>query len=213
MNSQNYFDRIAPQWNAMRQRYFNQDIRPIIFSRIDFKNTTVADLGAGTGYLALELAKHAKIVFAIDQSLNMLDQIKEKAHNHKIDNIYTLASDIQSIPFQSSQIDIVTMNMALHHMLEPNLIIKEMYRLLNDNGIAVISDVMSHNGKWAIEEMHDVWLGFSKNQIEYWLSENGFIDIEFIETNFQAIASNQNGETINPNIFIVIAKKGKKNED
>ena len=179
MNSQNYFDRIAPQWNAMRQRYFNQDIRPIIFSRIDFKNTTVADLGAGTGYLALELAKHAKIVFAIDQSQNMLDQIKEKAHNHKIDNIYTLASDIQSIPFQSSQIDIVTMNMALHHMLEPNLIIKEMYRLLNDNGIAVISDVMSHNGKWAIEEMHDVWLGFSKNQIEYWLSENGFIDIEF----------------------------------
>lgn len=213
MNSQNYFDRIAPQWNAMRQRYFNQDIRPIIFSRIDFKNTTVADLGAGTRYLALELAKHAKIVFAIDQSLNMLDQIKEKAHNHKIDNIYTLASDIQSIPFQSSQIDIVTMNMALHHMLEPNLIIKEMYRLLNDKGTVIISDVMSHNGKWAIEEMHDVWLGFSKNQIEYWLSENGFIDIEFIETNFQAIASNQNGETINPNIFIVIAKKGKKNED
>ena len=213
MNSQNYFDRIAPQWNAMRQRYFNQDIRPIIFSRIDFKNTTVADLGAGTRYLALELAKHAKIVFAIDQSLNMLDQIKEKAHNHKIDNIYTLASDIQSIPFQSSQIDIVTMNMALHHMLEPNLIIKEMYRLLNDKGTVIISDVMSHNGKWAIEEMHDVWLGFSRNQIEYWLNENGFIDIEFIETNFQAIASNQNGETINPNIFIVIAKKGKKNED
>lgn len=213
MNSQNYFDRIAPQWNAMRQRYFNQDIRPIIFSRIDFKNTTVADLGAGTGYLALELAKYAKIVFAIDQSQNMLDQIKEKAHIHKIDNIYTLASDIQSIPFQSSQIDIVTMNMALHHMLEPNLIIKEMYRLLNDKGTVIISDVMSHNGKWAIEEMHDVWLGFSRNQIEYWLSENGFIDIEFIETNFQAIASSQNGEIINPNIFIVIAKKGKKNED
>lgn len=213
MNSQNYFDRIAPQWNTMRQRYFNQDIRPIIFSRIDFKNTIVADLGTGTGYLALELAKHAKIVFAIDQSQNMLDQIKEKVRNHKIDNIYTLTSDIQSIPFQSSQIDIVTMNMALHHMLEPNLIIKEMYRLLNDKGIVIISDVMNHNGKWAIEEMHDVWLGFSRNQIEYWLSENGFIDIEFIETNFQAIASNQNGETINPNIFIVIAKKGEKNED
>lgn len=213
MNSQNYFDRIAPQWNTMRQRYFNQDIRPIIFSRINFDNTTVADLGAGTGYLALELAKHSRIVFAIDQSQNMLNQIREKAHYHKIENIYTIASDIQSIPFQSSQIDIVTMNMALHHMLEPNLIIKEMYRLLNDNGIVVISDVMSHNGKWAIEEMHDVWLGFSRNQIEYWLNENGFIDIEFIETNFQAIASNQNGETINPNIFIVIAKKGKKNED
>ena len=44
----------------------------------------------------------AYITVMEDDLIALLDQIKEKAHNHKIDNIYTLASDIQSIPFQSS---------------------------------------------------------------------------------------------------------------
>lgn len=208
MNSRNYFDQIAPQWNSMRQKYFNQDIRPILFERINFKNKTVIDLGAGTGYLSLALAKYAKLVFAIDQSQNMLDQIRQKATHQNLSNVFTIISDVNTIAFQSHQIDIVTMNMALHHMIEPSSIIKEMHRLLKDNGQIVISDVMKHQGEWAKEEMHDVWLGFSKNQIEQWLTYNGFIEIDFIETNYQAIATSHNGEIINPNIFIVIAKKG-----
>lgn len=208
MNSRNYFDQIAPQWNSMRQKYFNQDIRPILFERINFKDKTVIDLGAGTGYLSLALAKYAKLVFAIDQSQNMLDQIRHKATYQNLSNVFTIISDVNTIAFQSNQIDIVTMNMALHHMLEPNSIIKEMHRLLKDGGQVVISDVMQHQGEWAKEEMHDVWLGFNKNQIEQWLSNNGFIDIEFIETNYQAIATSSKGEIINPNIFVVLAKKG-----
>lgn len=208
MNSRNYFDQIATQWNSIRQKYFNQDIRPLLFERINFKNRTVIDLGAGTGYLSLALAKYAKIVFAIDQSQNMLDQIRQKAIHQNLSNVFTIISDVNSIAFQSNQIDIVTMNMALHHMIEPNTIIKEMHRLLKDNGQVVISDVMKHHGEWAKDEMHDVWLGFSKYQIEQWLTNNGFIDIEFIETDYQAIATSNKGEIINPNIFIVIAKKG-----
>lgn len=209
MNSRNYFDQIAPQWNSMRQKYFNQDIRPILFKRINFKNKTVIDLGAGTGYLSLALAKYAKLVFAIDQSQNMLDQIRQKATYQNLTNVFTIISDVNTIAFQSHQIDVVTMNMALHHMVDPSSIIKEMHRLLKDNGQVVISDVMKHQGEWAKEEMHDVWLGFSKNQIEQWLANNGFIEIEFVETNYQAIATSNNGEIINPNIFVVIAKKGR----
>lgn len=208
MNSRNYFDQIAPQWNSMRQKYFKQDIRPILFKRVNFKNKTVIDLGAGTGYLSLSLAKNAKIVFAIDQSQNMLDQIRQKANYQKLTNVFTIISDVNTVAFQSHQIDIVTMNMALHHMIDPNQIIKEMYRLLKGKGLVVISDVMKHQGEWAKEEMHDVWLGFSRNQIENWLSNNGFVDIEFIETDYQAVATSNKGELINPNIFIVIAKKG-----
>lgn len=212
MNSKNYFDHIATEWNAMRKNYFNQDIRPIIFSKVDFKNKTVMDLGSGTGYMAHEIAKVSNVVFAVDQSHNMLDQLMYKAKLNQISNIYTIQSDIHSISFLSNQIDVITMNMALHHMPSPNEVIKEMYRLLKDNGKVVIGDVMSHQGDWAIEEMHDVWLGFRKEQIIYWLEENHFTEIDFIETNYQAIASSKKGEVINPNIFVVVAKKGAKNE-
>ena len=210
MNSKNYFDHIATQWNAMRKNYFNQDIRPIIFSRVDFKQKTVMDLGSGTGYLALEISKLANLVFAVDQSHNMLDQLMYKAKSNQLNNVFTIKSDIQSIAFLSNQIDVITMNMALHHMPSPNEVIKEMYRLLKDDGRVVIGDVMSHQGEWAIEEMHDVWLGFKKEQIIQWLEENHFTDIEFIETSYQAVATSKKGEVINPNIFVVVAKKESK---
>lgn len=210
MNSRHYFNEIAQQWNAMRQKYFNQDIRPMLLERIDFKGKSVIDLGAGTGYLSLELAKHARVVFAIDQSQNMLEQIKARADRQNLSNVFTLISDVNSISFHSNQIDIVTMNMALHHIQDPVLIIREIHRLLNEEGIVVISDVMKHEGAWAKKEMHDVWLGFDKNQIEVWLETNGFIEIDFVETKYQAVASSSTGDTINPNIFIVTARKGKK---
>lgn len=210
MNSRHYFNEIAQQWNAMRQKYFNQDIRPMLLERIDFKGKSVIDLGAGTGYLSLELAKHARVVFAIDQSQNMLEQIKARADRQNLSNVFTLISDVNSISFHSNQIDIVTMNMALHHIQDPVLIIREIHRLLNEEGIVVISDVMKHEGAWAKKEMHDVWLGFDKNQIEIWLETNGFIEIDFVETKYQAVASSSTGDTINPNIFIVTARKGKK---
>ena len=212
MNSKNYFDHIATQWNAMRKNYFNQDIRPIIFSKVDFKQKTVMDLGSGTGYLALEISKLANLVFAVDQSHNMLDQLMYKAKSNQLNNVFTIKSDIQSIAFLSNQIDVITMNMALHHMPSPNEVIKEMYQLLKDDGRVVIGDVMSHQGEWAIEEMHDVWLGFKKEQIIHWLEDNHFTDIEFIETNYQAVATSKKGEVINPNIFVVVAKKESKNE-
>ena len=210
MNSRHYFNEIAQQWNAMRQKYFNQDIRSMLLERIDFKGKSVIDLGAGTGYLSLELAKHARVVFAIDQSQNMLEQIKARADRQNLSNVFTLISDVNSISFHSNQIDIVTMNMALHHIQDPVLIIREIHRLLNEEGIVVISDVMKHEGAWAKKEMHDVWLGFDKNQIEIWLETNGFIEIDFVETKYQAVASSSTGDTINPNIFIVTARKGKK---
>ena len=161
----------------------------MLLERIDFKGKSVIDLGAGTGYLSLELAKHARVVFAIDQSQNMLEQIKARADRQNLSNVFTLISDVNSISFHSNQIDIVTMNMALHHIQDPVLIIREIHRLLNEEGIVVISDVMKHEGAWAKKEMHDVWLGFDKNQIEIWLETNGFIEIDFVETKYQAVAS------------------------
>jgi SAM-dependent methyltransferase len=54
------------------------------------KETTVLDVGAGTGVLAIPLAKIAGSVTAIDPSSGMLDELKTAAARERLDNITCL---------------------------------------------------------------------------------------------------------------------------
>lgn len=208
MNSQHYFDLIAHRWNHIRQDYFKDDIRPMIFEKVDFKNRIVADLGSGTGFLALEEARQAHIVFALDQSQNMLDHLVNKARYQNLSNIFAIKSDLSDNVLISEQIEIVTMNMALHHLDNPAHMIKEMYRMLVPGGTFILSDVMEHEGEWARTEMHDKWLGFTLSEVENWIKQAGFIESSVIDTGYIAVSTSTKGETIAPHIFMAIAKKG-----
>lgn len=208
MNSQHYFDLIAHRWNKIRQEYFRDDIRPLIFDKIDFKNRIVADLGSGTGYLALAEASQSRIVFAFDQSQNMLDHLIRKAKFQGITNIFAFRTDLATNILIHEQIEIVTMNMALHHLENPSDMIKEMYQMLVPGGTLMISDVMQHEGEWAKEEMHDKWLGFSLDEVEDWINKAGFTDISVVDTGYIAVSTSTKGEAIAPHIFMATARKG-----
>jgi len=208
MNSQQYFDRIAHRWNQIRQDYFKDDIRPMLFEKVDFENRVVADLGSGTGFLALDIARKANVVFALDHSRNMLNHIVRKAKSLNLSNVFAIESDLESSLHIHEQIEIVTMNMALHHIENPPEMIKEIYRMLLPGGTIVISDVMQHDGVWAKEEMHDKWLGFTLSDVEKWILKAGFIESSVTDTGLIAVSSNAKGETIAPHIFLAIAKKG-----
>ena len=210
MNSQHYFDLIAHRWNHIRQDYFKDDIRPLIFEKVDFKNRIVADLGSGTGFLALEVARLAHIVFALDQSQKMLNHLVGKARYQNLSNIFAIKSDLDSSVIIQEQIEIVTMNMALHHMDNPANTIKEMYRMLVPGGTLVLSDVMEHEGEWAKTEMHDTWLGFTLSEVKFWIEQAGFVEPSVIDTGYVAVSTSTKGETIAPHIFMAIAKKGEQ---
>ena len=68
MNSLNYFNSIAKDWNNIRVDYFKDELRDIAINSVDLKNKVVADLGAGTGFISLKVAESADLVFSIDAS-------------------------------------------------------------------------------------------------------------------------------------------------
>lgn len=212
MNSQQYFDTIATQWNNYRQIYFKEDIRPMLFNTIDFTDKVVIDLGSGTGFLALEMAKRAKLVVAVDQSRKMLEELEQKARDLQLDNILNLHSPMDQVGLIDQQADIVTINMALHHVERPDLAIREFYRLLKLGGTLIISDVMQHNGTWAKAEMHDIWLGFTLPQISQWMNQAGFEQIQAQNTNLVATATSSQQEHLQTNIFIATGLRGETHE-
>ena len=83
-------------------------------------------LGAGTGFISLGIAKKANIVFSLDSSKNMLKELYSSAKENEINNIYPIKGELENLPLFDDSIDLIFMNMALHHVANPDKAIKEM---------------------------------------------------------------------------------------
>lgn len=207
MNSVNYFNSIAKEWNRIRVEYFKDELRERTINSVDINNKVIADLGAGTGFISLEIAKKANIVFSVDSSKNMLGELYKAAKENNLNNIYPINSEVEDLPLFDDSIDLIFMNMALHHVENPGKAIKEIYRILKPCGKVIITDVLEHDGQWAREEMFDVWLGFNYDQLINWFEEAYFKNIYVSNTGLVARGESSLGEVIEPGIFMAIAKK------
>lgn len=207
MNSIQYFDYIAEKWNVIRSDYFEERLKYKILSITNIKDKVVADLGCGTGFVSLALVNEASIVFSVDNSSNMLKQLRANALDKNYKNLYLIKSSLDSLSLFDESVDIVFINMALHHIKDAKKAILEMHRVLKKDGVVIISDVMEHNGEWAREEMFDEWLGFSNKQIENWLEEAGFNKIQIENTDLSCKGYSSKGEFTETGIFIAKATK------
>ncbi|MBN3346524.1 SAM-dependent methyltransferase [Clostridium botulinum] len=207
MNSLQYFDSIAPDWNVIRSEYFEERLKYKILSITNIKDKIVGDLGCGTGFVSLAVANEASIVFSIDNSINMLKELSASASKKDYKNIYPIKSSLDNLAIFDESLNVVFINMALHHIKNAKKAIAEMYRVLKKNGVVVISDVREHNGEWAKEEMFDEWLGFSKEQMTNWLEDAGFQNIEIENTNLSCKGYSSKGEYTETGIFLASAVK------
>ncbi len=206
MKSLSYFNDIADQWNQMRKSYFDEGVYDCAITN-SLVGKAVGDFGAGTGFMTFELAKEATTVFAVDQSRNMLHELATTAKANQVNNVIPVIGAFETIPLLDHYLDAVYSNMAMHHVEEPVTALKEMYRTLKPGSEVVITDVERHDGTWAITEMHDVWLGFTHEQMAQWLSQVGFEDISVKSSGLHCQGYSSKGEFIQIGILIAKAKK------
>lgn len=104
------------------------------------KSGTVLDLGAGTGYLSIELAKSSANlqIYGIDLSPKMV----EIARNHAkgIENVHFEFGDAAKLLFEDNLIDFIVSTGSLHHWKEPIKVFEECYRVLKNGKEAWIYD-------------------------------------------------------------------------
>jgi len=108
----------------------------------------VAEIGIGTGNLAVQVLKNAKSqgktieYIGIDQSLNMLKEAKKKCPE-----ICLKKGDFLNLPLQAKSCDTVVSSYVFHHCdaEEKKLAIEEMNRVLKEKGTIVIADLMFEN--------------------------------------------------------------------
>lgn len=177
-DAKEFFNRVAPEWEQMSRGCYDESIRNKLFELNNFnKNMTVIDLGSGDGYLSRAVAPYAKKVIAVDISGEMLNELKKKAQARGICNIETMESDGQDVPLDDSSVEIVCASMYLHHIEEPDIAIREMYRLVKPGGKVFIADFCIHKNEDFKVKMHDIWPGFKQQEIKKWFGSSGFTNI------------------------------------
>ena len=105
----------------------------------------VADLGAGTGAIALALAPDAKYVLARDISEGMMEEARRKASEARITNVEFAYGEFREPNLDGPDrepVDVVTSNFALHHLADDEK--REAIRIMADTGArrVVLGDVM-----------------------------------------------------------------------
>lgn len=189
--SSTYFEKVAGQWDTLRTGYFTESVRESAIAKAYLRpEMVVADVGAGTGFMAAGLAPLVSHVYALDGSPAMLDVARRNLSG--LSNVTFQTSDGHNLSLPDASVDAMFANMYLHHCPDPLAAIREMTRVLKPGGRLVITDLDAHTHEWMRQEMADEWLGFDRAQIRAWFRESGLVNILVDSTGQSCTAESQN---------------------
>jgi ubiquinone/menaquinone biosynthesis C-methylase UbiE len=105
-------------------------------------------------------------VIAIDNSPAMLDDARDNLAQFGIDNVKLREADLTQLPLDDDSLDAAAANMVLHHADDPAGMLAEMTRVVRPCGWIAITDAVKHPYEWMRAEQADIWLGFTRKQVE-----------------------------------------------
>ena len=173
--SQQFFATSAGQWDRLRDELFGHEFVPGALLGLLPSHWIVGDLGCGTGALLPTLAPHVARVIGVDASGEMLAAARERVQ--ALTNVDLRVGTLEALPLADASLDAVTLILVLHHVPAPALALTEAMRVLKPGGQLLIVDMTAHERDEYRQRMGHVWLGFSEDQIERYLTHAGFSSV------------------------------------
>jgi ubiquinone/menaquinone biosynthesis C-methylase UbiE len=126
----------APIFEAVREEIFR-------LARPNPQDRCV-DLGAGTGFITLPLARKTHHVTGVDLSPAMAADLAQRAEAQKLTNVATMVEDLATVRFPGGSIDLAVSNHALHHLPHPDKqqVLARAFDWLRPGGRLVVADLM-----------------------------------------------------------------------
>jgi len=131
------FNALAEQYDAYRPHYPAEALSFLVTLGELNGASDVADIGSGTGRVALELAKQVRVMYAVDTASAMLEQLGTVARESHIGNIRIVEASGEDTTLPSGSIDLAIMAQSFHWMDKPNAL-AEMHRIIGEAKMLVV---------------------------------------------------------------------------
>jgi ubiquinone/menaquinone biosynthesis C-methylase UbiE len=132
------------------------------------KESTVVDLGAGTGQFAMEAASAVKRVVAVDVSEVMLSRLRAKLQDSGVTNVDCVLAGFLTYEHHGEPADLVYSRFALHHLPDfwQAIAIDRIAGMLRPGGIFRLWDVVYSFDPSEATEVLEAWMSNAGADIE-----------------------------------------------
>lgn len=128
-----------------------------------FPRKTLIDIGAGEGYIAIEMAKLGLSVIACDLANEALDNIDRAKKQFNLLNIKLIQCNAEAIPIERESVDYIVANAILEHLPNEKKAVEEWKRILKPRGKMFITVPLKYRYLWPflipINYVHDKRIG------------------------------------------------------
>ena len=173
------FDEAATDWEEKPQRVaLARTVAEAIRRTIPLAATMrVLEYGCGTGMVSRALSPHVAHIVAVDTSPRMLEVLRQKAGEEKIDNIETLVHDLTQQPLQAESFDLVVSSMTLHHIPDIEPLLQRLFDILKPGGYLAVADLVTEDGSFHDDNSGVAHHGIDPEIVRGILAKNGGQDI------------------------------------
>ena len=131
----------------------------------------VLDVASGDGVLAELLAPHARRYVCIDNSQKVVLAASERLR--RLGQVEVLEGDMQALPFDKPQFDLVLLMHALTYAEKPALAVAEAARVLRKGGQLLLTCLARHEHESAVIPFGHVNLGFTEKDLRRFAAKAG----------------------------------------
>lgn len=172
-----FFNRLGKRWDELRSAAFGRSFAGEAFLCLLPDQWTVADIGAGTGYLLPLLSRQFEKVIAIEPAEAMLACARQRATDHELSNVSFHHGGLGDLPLPAQSCDLALAILVLHHVENPAEALLELHRIVRPGGRVLIVEQEAHENQAFYERMQDLWWGFTPDELARQLSQAGFQDV------------------------------------
>jgi tRNA (cmo5U34)-methyltransferase len=203
----NEFDSKAVEWdnNPMhweRSAAIAEEIKNLIPLN---REMSALEYGAGTGITSFILKDYLQEITLMDNSAEMIRVINEKISSAKTNNLKAVNFNLEDEEYNEGNFDLIFTQMVLHHVADPEKIIRVFHRLLNKGSYIAIADLKEEDGSFHGDAFTG-HKGFNIDWLAGILNKTGFSDV-FYKNCFLIDRKISETETKQFEVFILTARK------
>jgi len=130
---------------------------------------TVADIGAGSGYMTIRMAKRvgaAGRVYGVDIQSQMIDLLRQRLIKEKVTNVVPVLSSVDDPKLPAGAIDLMLLVDVYHEFSEPQKMLRGMRAALKPNGRLVLLEYRKEDPTIPIRLEHKMTTAEAKLEVE-----------------------------------------------